>query len=399
MKPHLIVFFALVLGACATSTPDPNRLPKGVVIKKGVETPNPVNLRYYMPKYLREQRVYVQNIGWIEPGEGLSGGFDAVIKTYFPNSKPADFSSDHAFGLFVSFRPSWDFENGKLISKMKYQVFDGKQPAPVLSGEVMQTAAGFATSSFYNAAMRSSQVSLVNILNSLTPTASAYPDRTFAIDTKLLIEEKEPISTGTGFFINGQGQLLTANHVLPDCLVIKIKSQTGVESYGKLRASSALLDVAAIDGSVSPGSVLPFRKQQSMVLGEMVSSIGYPLQDLLAETPNLTRGNISAEGGMKGSLGLFQFSAPIQPGASGGPIISDSGQVLGASVSTLNSPALARDGIVPQNVNFGLAAKHIVKFLTKEKIEFSESDDVKNPDLQQINKNALAATVRIACYQ
>jgi serine protease Do len=130
-----------------------------------------------------------------------------------------------------------------------------------------------------------------------------------------------------------------------------------------------------------------------------VSSIGYPLQDLLAETPNLTRGNISAEGGMKGSLGLFQFSAPIQPGASGGPIISDSGQVLGASVSTLNSPALARDGIVPQNVNFGLAAKHIVKFLTKEKIEFSESDDVKNPDLQQINKNALAATVRIACYQ
>jgi S1-C subfamily serine protease len=113
-----------------------------------------------------------------------------------------------------------------------------------------------------------------------------------------------------------------------------------------------------VDSGKPTDRALPLRIGQTITLGEGVTNVGYPLQGLLADSPNLTRGNVSARAGMKGSVGLFQFSAPIQPGSSGGPVVSDGGELLGVTVSSLNAAALIKDGLLPQNVNFALEAKY-----------------------------------------
>ena len=405
---RLIKFCALVLCAlgilaCASQKVTTKTLPKGVAIKKGVQIPNTTVVRYYIPHQQQTERFFVERGGfWVDPGKGMLEGSRAAFAAYFPQAQLLDLTKNEDYGLLFDLHPEWDFEAGKVILKMGYRVLDGKSSAPLLSGEKTFSATydWGGGSGFYNAALRTTQIALIDILNKLDPNADKFPavNKTAAIDRKDLANLEKPVSLGTGFYFNGVGQLLTANHVLDECLVIRVGTK-GQELDASLKANSDLLDLAVLNTGSKSASFLPLRKKQELILGEMVSSVGFPLQGLLAETPNLTRGNVSAKSGMKGSLGLFQFSAPIQPGTSGGPIISESGQLLGVAVSTLNSKMLIEKGILPQNVNFGLDAKFIAQFLRKHQLSFSETGSDVRANIQTSNDAALAASVRVACYQ
>jgi len=144
---------------------------------------------------------------------------------------------------------------------------------------------------------------------------------------------------------------------------------------------------------------LPLRIGEETTLGEPVTNVGYPLQGILSASPNLTRGNVSARGGLKGSQGLFQFSAPVQPGSSGGPVVSDGGELLGITVGTLNASALIQQGLLPQNVNFALDARYAAKFLHQSNVEFSEVTPNAKGDMRSANEAALAAVLQLSCYE
>jgi hypothetical protein len=403
LKLCFVLLCALCILSCATQRISTKTLPKGVVIKKGIQIPNTAVVRYYLPHNEKIARSFNERGGfWIEPGKGLVNGSTAAFAAYFPQAQPLDINKQEDYGLLIDMQPTWDFENGKIILKMNYRVLDGKSTTPILTGEKQYSATydwggGVA---FYNASLRTTQVLIIDILNKLEPTAEKYPavNKTAAINIKDLANMEKPVSLGTGFYFNSNGQLLTANHVLDECLIIRIQAN-GKELDANVNASSSLLDLAVLNTGTQSANYLPLRKNQELILGEMVSSVGYPLQGLLAETPNLTRGNISAKSGMKGSLGLFQFSAPIQPGTSGGPIVSESGQLLGVTVSTLNSKFLIEKGILPQNVNFGLDAKYIARFMRKHQLSFAETNLNTTQNIQTSNDAALAASVRVACYQ
>jgi S1-C subfamily serine protease len=167
----------------------------------------------------------------------------------------------------------------------------------------------------------------------------------------------------------------------------------------KAKVSSNLLDLAVVDSGKPTDRALPLRIGQTITLGEGVTNVGYPLQGLLADSPNLTRGNVSARAGMKGSVGLFQFSAPIQPGSSGGPVVSDGGELLGVTVSSLNAGALIKEGLLPQNVNFALEARYAAMFLRDSHIDFTEVSPRTNGSMNIANEAALGAVLQLSCYQ
>ena len=167
----------------------------------------------------------------------------------------------------------------------------------------------------------------------------------------------------------------------------------------KVVATSDLLDLAVVDSGKPTERALPLRIGQVLTLGEAVTNVGFPLQGLLAASPNLTRGNVSARAGLKGSVGLFQFSAPIQPGSSGGPVVSDGGELLGVTVSSLNATALIKEGLLPQNVNFALEAKYAAMFLRDSKIVFSEVKPRTDGSMTIANDAAIGSVVQLSCYQ
>jgi S1-C subfamily serine protease len=90
-------------------------------------------------------------------------------------------------------------------------------------------------------------------------------------------------------------------------------------------------------------------------LGEPVWAAGFPLNGLLAPSINVTPGAVSSEAGIWNTTTLVQITAPVQPGSSGGPLLTNDGRVAGVVVSTLNVAfMLAVKGSIPQNVNFAI---------------------------------------------
>lgn len=376
-------------------------LPRGVKLPAGVAVPNDTALAIYFPPSELKARTHLASLNiWIDPGKALDDSRTTVATRLFPNALPADPGASGKYGLLLAVHPQWAFVAGILRLEMNYRVFD---PAGQLlhEGSQVQTAGVAGNPGAFEAIIyKSMQMVLVDVLRALAPSAAKYPatGEVSAVSPATVVRRDEPVSTGTGFFINGAGQLLTAAHVLRDCLVIEAQ-QDGDKFPVTRRAESTLLDLAVLDSGRETTQQLPFRKGQALTLGESVTNVGFPLSGLLATSPNLTRGNVSARAGLKGSEGLFQFSAPIQPGSSGGPVVSDGGELLGITVSTLNVAALVNQGLLPQNVNFALDARHAVAFLRREQIAFTEVEPRAGGSMQQANDAALGAVVQLSCYQ
>ena len=55
-------------------------------------------------------------------------------------------------------------------------------------------------------------------------------------------------------------------------------------------------------------------------LGQSIFTGGYPYNEVL-DNFNFTAGNVSGLRGTQSNISQFQFTAPVQPGSSGGPIL------------------------------------------------------------------------------
>lgn len=399
-----LLITALVAPAFAAG----NALPKGVKLPKDVKVPNDTPLAIYLPANDLGTHFYVSSIGaWAYPGKSLDDARREIGGQLFPKTKPVALTdagpfAEGSYGLLIAINPTWNIAGGQLSLTMDYKVYDGSAHK-VLEGSQAQSVALHSPGplgGFPNAARNATRQVLVDVLIRLKPNAQKYPAtaQMAAIDRELLIDRKKAVMTGTAFYINKSGQMITAAHVLRDCLVLEAQKD-GVVLPVKLNASSNLLDLAVVDSGKPTDRALPLRINQTITLGEGVTNVGYPLQGLLADSPNLTRGNVSARAGMKGSVGLFQFSAPIQPGSSGGPVVSDGGELLGITVSSLNAAALIKDGLLPQNVNFALEARYAAMFLRDSHIDFVEVKPKADGSMNIANEAALGAVQQLSCYQ
>ncbi len=376
-------------------------LPRGVTLPKDVAVPNDTALAIYFPPNELDSRSYVQSLGlWVEPGRALQESRSEVAVKLFPQTIAATVGGTGQYGLLIAAHPVWSVNGGVLRLEMKYRVYDPAGKELRNSSQVQTAGISANTAAIRAVTYKAMQMVLVDLLRELAPSAAKYPatGEVAKIPPAILVRRDEPVSTGTGFFINRTGQMLTAAHVVRDCVVVEAQKD-GVTFPVTRRAESSLLDLAVVDSGRESNAALPLRTGQTLVLGEAVTNVGFPLSGLLANSPNLTRGNVSARAGLKGSVGLFQFSAPIQPGSSGGPVVSDGGELLGVTVSTLNIAALVNQGLLPQNVNFALDAKYAAAFLRHENVAFTEVAPRANGSMQQANDAALGAVVQLSCYQ
>jgi len=399
---YVVMLSVFFLTACTTSRMSMDTLPAKVKLDKQVSIPNDTTIAIYLPATNLSNRFYLENSGiFIDPGLATKEAVDKVMKTYFTAYSLFEPSSDKTYGMLLDLNPEWDFSYGSVEMKLSYTVY-GANRAELMKGEKsFKTETGSLQdgNGFYNAVLRSLQLAVIDILNKLKPNNGKYPNMLAMKDMAIeqLVNKDKPLRTGTGFYVNSSGQLLTAAHVSKDCALLEIKD--GAEKYsGTLAAHSNILDLALINTHHKPRSTLPVRKNSAVKLGEFVSMIGFPLQGVLADSPNLTRGNVSSMSGMQGSAGQLQFSAPIQPGSSGGPIVSETGELLGVTLSTLSTAKMVEKGILPQNVNFALHPKHVEKFLNKYHVPFQVFSPKTNAPPTSY-EDALPAVVQIACYQ
>ncbi len=145
-------------------------------------------------------------------------------------------------------------------------------------------------------------------------------------------------STGTGFFVSGDGYLVTNHHVIKGSKKFLVKQ--GQKAYeAKVVAFEAENDLAIL--KVAPGATpFPFLAVQGTVdptPGSDAFTIGFPDPEDLGLTPKTTKGSITALAGLQDDPRHYQISVQIQPGNSVGPLIDEAGHVVVVTTSIINA--------------------------------------------------------------
>lgn len=134
---------------------------------------------------------------------------------------------------------------------------------------------------------------------------------------------------GSGFFISGDGLVLTNNHVVTDAREVSVQLRSGVEITGEVVRRDPRRDVALVKVPVKVQRPMSLRLSPARV-GEDVYVVGTPLDP--AHQSTVTRGIVSklrhsADGP------LIQSDVTTHKGNSGGPMLDRHGNVIGITVA------------------------------------------------------------------
>ena len=211
------------------------------------------------------------------------------------------------------------------------------------------------------------------------------------------IDESELIiiGSGSGFFISSQGHIVSNAHVVGGCKKIKVY-ENGKEISLNILATDTMNDVGLVKGKFKNTKYLNI-KSDGAELGEDIVAFGYPLVDTLSDSVKLTKGIVSALAGPNNNFAMIQIDAALQPGNSGGPVLNMNGLVVGIASSGLSKLKMAKEHkILPENVNFAVAAPTIVKFLKANNINVPQGTNkiYKTKELAKIGE---PATVQLLC--
>ena len=178
------------------------------------------------------------------------------------------------------------------------------------------------------------------------------------------------IGSGSGFYINNKGYALTNNHVVRICKQM-VAVVDGREILFRVLNTDKTNDVAIIKTDQSSPNFIKINEEGAK-LGEDIIAVGYPLSDKLSDSVKITRGIVSALSGIDNNSGQIQIDAALQPGNSGGPIINESGELIGIATSGLNKLKMAKeDKYIPENVNFAVASSIVTNILKNKKVSYS----------------------------
>ena len=145
---------------------------------------------------------------------------------------------------------------------------------------------------------------------------------------------------GSGFVYDGEGRIITNNHVVEDAVDIRVTFVDGTIFPATLVGRDPYVDLAVIDVDVDGYLLRPLRLGNSseLLVGEQVVAIGNPFG--LADS--MTAGIVSAVDRQMVAPGgypiveVIQTDAAINPGNSGGPLLNIRGEVVGMNTAILS---------------------------------------------------------------
>ena len=142
---------------------------------------------------------------------------------------------------------------------------------------------------------------------------------------------------GSGFAISPDGLIVTNNHVVDDAKLVRITTPDGSVTEGRVLGRDVDTDIALIRANSSVSAWARLGDSKRLRRGHIAIAIGNPF----GFEWTVTAGIVSALGrSMRSASGrlmddVIQTDAALNPGNSGGPLVSSGGEVIGVNTAVI----------------------------------------------------------------
>jgi S1-C subfamily serine protease len=146
---------------------------------------------------------------------------------------------------------------------------------------------------------------------------------------------------GSGVVIVDKGVILTNLHVVFGAKRIQVVFADGLESDATITGVQPEHDLAVLQAEKIPDDLMAatMRSTANLALGDQVVAVGFPF----GIGPSATAGVVSglrrefrSPEGKRLLTNLIQFDAAVNPGSSGGPLVTAEGEVVGIVTAIMN---------------------------------------------------------------
>ena len=162
-----------------------------------------------------------------------------------------------------------------------------------------------------------------------------------ADDTEDTDGKPPPTATGTGVVIVDSGIILTNLHVVQGSRRIRVTFADGLESEAVVMGAQPEQDLAVLKATRLPDDLFPatMRSTADLQPGDQVVAVGFPFGIGPSASAGVVSGLKREYRSMSGERilsNLIQFDAAVNPGNSGGPLVTAEGEVVGIVTGLLN---------------------------------------------------------------
>lgn len=133
---------------------------------------------------------------------------------------------------------------------------------------------------------------------------------------------------GSAFALNNKGYIITSFHMVNGADSIFIQNNLTERTLAKLILTDPRLDLAILkieNKELIKNWRVPFSlKEKTTDIGEKVFTLGYPRKEMV-----YGEGSLSSLSGYSNDTSMYQISIPVNPGNSGGPVLDETGAIIG----------------------------------------------------------------------
>lgn len=159
---------------------------------------------------------------------------------------------------------------------------------------------------------------------------------------------------GSGFVISPDGLIVTNFHVVGDARAVRIAMPDGTVDEGRVLGTDPDTDIALVRAGGSFANAAPLGDSKQLRRGQIAIAIGNPL----GFEWTVTTGVVSALGrSMRTTTGrliddVIQTDAALNPGNSGGPLVSSAGEIIGVNTAMIPGAQGIAFAVASNTANF-----------------------------------------------
>ncbi len=209
------------------------------------------------------------------------------------------------------------------------------------------------------------------------------------------IYEGDEVYTGSGFIINNGKHIVTNRHVIEESERLFVRNGLGELRVAKVEKVSEYDDLAllSLDRPYDQVFAITIPENYKLRTGQTALVMGFPLASSLGDSsPSITQGIVSKTTGLGDNIGTFQLTSKLNKGNSGGPIFSDTGDLIGVAVAKLDSTLFLEEaGFIPEDVNIAINIDRVKRFVNSSK----PIENLPKLDLEDLYEIKLPSVVMI----